>query len=384
MSLEAKKRSAAKVSSRVRVTHVTTNHTPFDTRIFLKECVSLASAGYDVSLVVPYTESLVRNGVRVIPILPPKNRLQRFIRSGFDAFRASWATKAHVYHLHDPDLLPVGWLLKLLGKRVIYDVHEDRPKQVLSKEWIPKPLRPLVAVATRVVESMSAGLFDAIVAATPSIAESFPSHKTTLIQNFPIVGELTPSEERAYARRPLQVVFVGGISAIRGVKQFVDAMGMLPRRLSARLLLIGEFDTAGFHAEVQASPGWKQTNYLGWQDRDAVAKALADSRIGLVTYLPEPNHIAAQPNKLFEYMSAGIPVVASDFPLWREIVEDAGCGVLVDPSSPEQIASAIEWLFDHPQEAARMGNSGREAISKRLNWDAQSDRLYSVYERFHT
>lgn len=364
-----------------RVTHVTTNHQPFDSRVFLKECTSLASAGYVVSLVVPHTEAEVRNNVSILPIPHPASRLDRFLRSGWQALRAALATKAQIYHLHDPDLLPVGWVLKAMGKCVIYDAHEDRPKQVLSKEWIPPALRPFVATATRIFESISASLFDQVVAATPAIADTFPSHKTTLVQNFPIIGELQAAEARAYDGRPNQVIFVGGMTAIRGVKEFVDAMEQVPERLGATLVLVGTFDSSSFEAEVRMSSGWDKAQHVGWQDRDSVARFLGSSRVGLVTYLPEPNHLAAQPNKLFEYMSAGIPVVASDFPLWRSLIEEAKCGMLVDPSHPGQIAEAITWLLDNPEEAAAMGSRGQDAVMNRLNWDTQSRNLLKLYAK---
>lgn len=364
-----------------RVTHMTTNHQAFDSRIFLKECSSLASAGYTVSLVVPHTQSLARNGVSIIPIPFARSRRDRFLRSGLRAFQAARETDALIYHLHDPDLLPFGWVLKAMGKRVIYDAHEDRPKQVLSKTWIPSALRPVTAAITRVVESVSSSLFDQVVAATPAIADTFPSHKTTLVQNFPIIGELQAAEAGPYDKRPNQVIFVGGMTAIRGVKQFVDAMMKVPERLDATLVLAGTFDSPDFEDEVQSSAGWARVKHMGWQDRDSVARLLGSSRVGLVTYLPEPNHLAAQPNKLFEYMSAGIPVVASDFPLWRSLVEEAECGILVDPSNPDEIAEALTWLLDNPAEAAAMGARGQEAVTSRLNWDTQSKNLLHLYAK---
>lgn len=363
------------------IAHITTNHQPYDSRIFLKECVTLARAGYSVSLVVPHSQSLVRDGVKVVPIPPTTSRSERFLKSGWNALRAARSTGAQIFHLHDPDLLPVGWVLKAMGKTVIYDAHEDRPKQILSKQWIPRPLRPLVAAVTKVVESVSASMFDSVIAATPAIAATFPARNTTLVQNFPILGELQVADPRPHDQRPNQIIFVGGMSAIRGIRQIVDAMALVPVELGAKLILVGEFSPPAFRSQVEVSPGWTHTISKGFQDREAVAELLEDSRIGLVTYLPEPNHVAAQPNKLFEYMSAGIPVIASDFPLWRSLIEDAGSGLLVDPDNPEAIAEAISWILNNPAEAAEMGARGFEAVQERLNWDAESSELIALYAR---
>jgi glycosyltransferase involved in cell wall biosynthesis len=107
---------------------------------------------------------------------------------------------------------------------------------------------------------------------------------------------------------------------------------------------------------------------------------MAQSVAGLVTLHPNGNYLNAQPVKLFEYMAAGIPVIASDFPLWRRIVEDAECGLLVDPLDPRAIAAAVDWLVDNPEAAQRMGESGRKAILKRYSWDVEKRRLFQFYD----
>ncbi len=93
-----------------------------------------------------------------------------------------------------------------------------------------------------------------------------------------------------------------------------------------------------------------------------------------------PNHVDAQPNKMFEYMSAGIPVIASDFPLWREIIEGCGCGICVDPLDPKKIAEAIDYLVDNPEIARRMGENGRKAVYDRYNWDVEEKKLLALYD----
>jgi glycosyltransferase involved in cell wall biosynthesis len=365
--------------SRLRVCHLTSNHQPFDPRIFLKECRTLAKAGYDVTLVVPHTERLVRDGVKIEPVPVPSTRRQRMLRTTWLVLREALRVGADVYHLHDSELIPIGWILKLRGRRVIFDAHEDRPKQILSKPWIHPSLRPAVAAVTRLVERASAAVFDRVVAVTPSVAATFPPHKTHLVQNYPIPGELAAITGIPYEERPPEVVFVGGINEIRGIHEMVQAMEHLPADSASQLVLIGRFDDPAVERAVRRRPGWKRVRAVGWQSRDEVAAHLARARAGLVLYHPEPNHVSAQPNKLFEYMSAGLPVIASDFPLWRDIVLAQGAGLLVDPLDPKAIADKMLWLLEHPDEAHTMGENGRSAVADTLNWDHEAEELLAMY-----
>jgi glycosyltransferase involved in cell wall biosynthesis len=146
----------------------------------------------------------------------------------------------------------------------------------------------------------------------------------------------------------------------------------------------GIFDDLALLDELKASPGWQTARYHGQLSRAEVRKLLATARAGLVCFHPGPNHTESQPNKLFEYMSAGIPVIASDFPLWHKLIGEAGCGLLVDPLDPKQIAAAIEWVFTHPSEAEEMGKKGRAAVISKYNWEVEGNRLVEFYERFHS
>lgn len=365
--------------TKVRVVHMASNHQPFDTRIFLKECRTLAQHGYDVTFVVPHTHDEVRDGVRIRAVPIPKTRRERMLVTAWRVFRAALAERADVYHFHDPELVPYGWLLRLLGKRVIYDVHEDRPEQILSKSWIHPLLRRPIAFATEALEWLSARIFDHIIVVTPTIAQRFPDHKTTLVQNYPILDELACAPEVHTACNKNMIAFVGGITEIRGIKEMVTAMSLLPEDVNATLVLAGTFSPPSLEEVVSRLPGWQRTEARGWQSREEVAKLLAQSKVGLVLYHPEPNHIDAQPNKLFEYMSAGVPVIASDFPLWREIVEGAECGLLVNPLDPKEIAEAIYHILSRPEYAMAMGQRGKEAVYSSYNWDKEAKRLLQIY-----
>jgi glycosyltransferase involved in cell wall biosynthesis len=363
----------------IKVAHLASNHSAFDTRIFLKECRTLATNGYEVTFVVPHDADETRDGVRIRAVRSPETRKSRMLRTTWHVFRAALSEKADIYHFHDPELIPFAWLLKLLGKKVIYDVHEDRSKQILSKDWIHPWLRTPVAAVASILDRVSLVLMDRVVVVTPAILNTLRSKKTILVQNFPILDEMRVLEQKTYSSRPPTFAFVGGISRIRGVKEMVIAMSLLPQSLPASLVLAGTFGSSDLERETMNQPGWERVESRGWQSRSQVAQLLANSRAGLVLYYPEPNHVRAQPNKLFEYMSAGIPVIASNFPLWREIVEGARCGLVVDPLRPQEIAEAIQWLLLNSAEAGRMGERGRQAVEGQYNWGPEAEKLLELY-----
>jgi glycosyltransferase involved in cell wall biosynthesis len=173
------------------------------------------------------------------------------------------------------------------------------------------------------------------------------------------------------------VCFVGAMTPIRGIDVMVDAVA----GTGARLLLAGPFDPPGLVDRLRASAGWSQVVHVGRAGRPQVAEIFAHAMAGIVVFKPAANHLRAQPTKLFEYMAAGLPVIASDFPLWRDIVETAGCGICVDPLSSEALSEAIRWVVSHPDEARRMGENGRRAVATTYNWEHEGTKLTALYQR---
>jgi glycosyltransferase involved in cell wall biosynthesis len=290
-------------------------------------------------------------------------------------------TGAPIVHFHDPELLPGALILRLLGRKVIYDVHEDVPADVHDKEWISPLLRKPVAVMADYIERACAHCMTRVVAATPNIAKRFRSEKVTLVQNFPLLSEMGDSSESdvAYNQRRKRFVYIGSITEIRGARSMVNALEILSASSEARLALGGEIWPESLDRELRSMVPWERVDWLGWCDRRKMMEELGKARAGLVLFQPARNHVESQPNKLFEYMSAGIPVIASDFPLWRGIIDAAKCGVLVDPSVPADIAAAMKWILDNPEEAAEMGRRGRDAVRNKYNWEKEAEALIAMY-----
>lgn len=358
----------------VRVVHLTSSHPPDDVRIFLKECRSLAQAGFDVHLVAPGARSEMRDGVVIRGFdLPTGPRPLRVIRRLWRAWRPTRQLQPDLCQFHEPELVLVALLLKLQGTRVVYDVHEHHASAIAHSVYSGGGRR----LASRLLEAVARRACDAFVAATPAIAREFPPERTVAVLNYPLLEEFVAPSRPAAGRA--EIVYVGAITRSRGVREMVDAAARLRDR--ARLVLIGTFDDPALEREVRALPGWSRVEHTGWLGRREVAEHLVAARIGLVVLHPESDFLESVPIKLFEYMSAGLPVVASNFPYWQELLEEIGCASFVDPLDPGQIAGAIDDLLSDEERATEMGSRGATAVRERLNWEREAPKLLELYGR---
>lgn len=362
------------------VVHMTSAHPSFDTRIFLKECRSLAQSGFQTVLVAPHTHDEVRDSVRLIAISKAHNRLSRMTGTAFSALCRALKENADLYHIHDPELIPAGILLRALGKHVIYDAHEDLAAQLASKPYLASIASGLASWFAVGLEKLAGAAMSAVVAATPHIASLYPKNKTVIVQNFALLSEV-PASPPPYSSRPNHVIFTGAATAIRGAREMFDAMARLPAESNARLVIAGSVYPVDLELELTETAGWKCLSQYGWLPRIETHNVFRNGRVGLALYHPVPNHLECQPTKLFEYMSWGIPIVAADLPHWRSMIEDIGCALFVDPHDPDAVASAIQWLLQHPDEAESMGLKGFRAVHERFSWDGQAEILVDLYRR---
>lgn len=364
----------------MKVVHLSSVHSRYDTRIFLKECRSLALGGYTVSLVVADGKgNEKRDQVAIYDVGASKGRLDRIWNVTSRVFDQAKKLDADMYHLHDPELIPVGLKLKKLGKKVVFDAHEDVPKQLLGKPYLHRSIRWILSGVFGAFERWACSHLDGIVTATPYIRDKFLriNSNSIDINNFPMLGELG-SETIDWSTKKNYVCYVGNIARIRGVLEVVHAIGHC--RTNVRLQLGGGFAEPSLEQVLSREEGWQNVDALGFLDRAEVKDVLQHSVAGLVTFHPAPNHIDAQPNKMFEYMSAGVPVIGSDFPLWKEIIEGNDCGLCVDPLDPKAISSAIDTLMSNPGRAQKMGVNGQRAVHTRYNWNVEEQKLLHFYQ----
>lgn len=362
----------------MRIAHLSTAHGRRELRVHLKECNSLAANGYEVHYVVADGLGNERVGdVEVHDIGCAGGRFQRMLLRPWRMLKAARKLNARLYHFHDPEILLVALFLRSNGAKVVYDSHEDVPRSLLSRDWIPGWIRPGLSAVFEAFENFVVCRVSAVVGATPHIATRFAQLNRTVvaINNYPLDHEVEEAVERLGPSR--NVCYLGGIGRIRGIEEMVCAL----EHVDARLILAGPFESPATEQAIRALPGWAKVDYRGIVSRTAVREIMAESQAGLIFFHPEPNHIDAQPNKMFEYMSAGLPVLASDFPLWRDLLVEARAGLLANPMDPKDIARVIGRLLDDPQAAADMGQRGRAGVLQRYLWKFEEKKLCDLYKQ---
>lgn len=364
-----------------KVVHITTVHRRKDVRIFRKECVSLAKAGYDVSLVV--ADGLgneTDNGVRIIDAGKAEgNRIKRMIFTSKNAVRVAESLKADVYHFHDPDLLLDALRLKRGGAKVVFDSHEDFPALMLQRDYIPKPLRKMLFFLAKQMERYASRRLSGVVCVTENIRDKFLSYgkiDTEVVKNFPIVPQgLT--QKPNYNPQTLTACYAGGLTAVRGVREMIVACA----KAGLKLILAGEFDDRNFYETMKALSEWSNVEYLGFVPNEQITKRVyARASVGLVLLHQAPNHVYSIPVKQLEYMQAGLPIVASREVLFcKQVIQEETCGLVVDPLDTDAVAETIRNIIDNPEQAKQMSENAFRAYSDKYNWSNEEKRLLDFY-----
>jgi glycosyltransferase involved in cell wall biosynthesis len=362
-----------------KICHLTTVHHRYDTRIFVKECRALADQGFEVFLIVADGKGdEEKDQVQIRDLGLPKNRIQRVLKFSNKMFQRALKEKADLYHFHDPELLRVGSALAKKGKKVIYDVHEDVPRQLLTKDYLPRLVKKPSSIIFETYEDKVAASLSGIITATPFIRDRFLQiNKMSLeIQNFPMINEFEIRETNIETAKVNAVCYVGSISRVRGIHNIIRALEYVE---NVKLLLGGKFESEGLREECAQLKGWDKVVELGFLDRGQVISTMRSSVAGLVVLEPTVNYLDSIPVKMFEYMASGIPVIASDFPYWRELLQGIECAAFVNPDSPEDIARAILLFVENKQMAAEMGKKGQTAVMNVFRWENEKKKLLQFY-----
>lgn len=358
-----------------KICHVTSVHPALDGRIFRKECSSLAKK-YEVYLIAPNTNSRDENGVHICGVDLPKSRIKR-IRSLDKVYMKMMEVNADIYHFHDPELMPIGLKAKKAGKKVIFDSHEDVPVQIAERESIPKLFRRIIYSAYSLYEKYALKRYDAIVSVTPSIVERLRKINPNISQitNYPILKEFV--DNRSWQK---YICFTGGVSP----QWMHDSIIRSIEELDVKYVVAGIVE-GNYLDRLKILPAWNKVDYRGVVKPKDVSEIQQGGFAGIALndYVANVGYkLGSLGNtKLFEYMMSGIPVIATDFILWKEIIEKYECGICVNPHNVEEIRNAIVYLLNNPEVAKRMGDNGRKAVQDQYNWSSQERILFDMYDK---
>jgi glycosyltransferase involved in cell wall biosynthesis len=369
------------MTKRKTVVHVTTVHHPLDPRIYYKECQSLQDAGYDVTLIAPDgKETIQESTVNIVSIQKHKNRLLRMLLSTYQAYKEARKVNADYYHIHDPELLPVAWLLKKKENIVIYDIHEDYETSIMQKEYVKKPLRKLLAKSYRFIEGIFSKHLE-LCLAEKYYKEKYP--RGTCILNYPLLNQDVVLERAGDQQVEDKLIYTGNVSVKRGamlqariprVDQGISIhfFGKCPQALADKM-----------YAEAGDRKGQLVIEGIDrYVLKDEIDQAYMSRRwlAGIALFPRDEHYMKKELTKFFEYMSYGLPILCSNFPVWKQFVETHGCGIAVDPTNERDVKEAIEYLRTHPIEASKMGQNGKKAVLEELNWTKEAAKLVQWYD----
>ena len=362
----------------MKIVHFTSLHNRYDTRVFVKQCCSLSALGHEVILIVAdgLGEELI-NGVNIIDIGHRGGMKMRLRTINPQIFQKALEMNADCYFYHDPELCIQASKLLKQGKRVVYDAHEDSPRQYLANAKGRRWKAQIISKGINYLENKTARNLTGIMTATQEIKDRYSqfNDNVRLVRNYPLIDELSNDSE--WSKRIDQACYIGGLRNTRGISEIIEACG----KTGLPLKLAGPWQPVSYEQEVSLLAEWKNTTYLGFLNRVEIRELLSKSKIGFLTLYKTPNHLHSLPVKLFEYMLAGIPVIASDIAGWKKIIEKNNCGICVDPHDIKAIEQSILWLIKNPDEARKMGENGRLAVEKYYSWDAEFKEILKFLKK---
>ncbi len=366
-----------------KVCHLTSVHPIEDIRIFHKECVSLAKNGFDVTLIACGDTSYetVKNGVNLISLkIPVKNRIERMIKRTRAIYKKALEIDADIYHIHDPELLIYANKLKTKGKKIIFDSHEDVPSDIFEKKYLPFILRLLLSRFYIIFERHSLKKYDVVISVTPHIVERLSkiNNKTYQITNYPLYQDLKKKKEVDKYETPT-LLFAGGVSPLWMHENILKAI----ENIDVRYIIAGK-SSDNYLELLSEYKGWGKVTYLGKIPHEHVNELYQKCHVGvaLMDYATSAGgKLGTLGNtKLFEIMMSGLPILCTDFVLWKNIVEVNNIGLCVNPHDIDSITTALKNLLFNVEEAKNMGRRGKQIALNGYTWESQEKLLVEIYQ----
>ena len=361
------------------ICHLTTVHQADDVRIFYRECLSLAKIrNYKVIICAPGKIPVESNVIHHKIANTLAFRPARVIMSQINALRVVGKIKADVWHIHDPELLPIAALLILLNRRIIWDAHEDYYRQFDStinyRKYLPTLLRPFVKLTVKLFLDYIDRRAVGIIGATKSIAKKYKNNNVIVVGNEVVLTNFNSCQPN-YKNK--NILFIGQASSSQCYREVVKAISMIPDlKLIVACRNIDEIEMKYAFEMLQ-----NRFSYLGWLNRKELAFAFSSSVVGLVTYENNPNHQDNRPNKFFEFCAAGLPIVATPTKFNINLIKDSGSGLISKDFRSRSLKLALEEIVSSEKVWSNCSEAGRKWVKKNGDWSISERSLLNLYSK---
>ena len=367
---------------KIRVLHISTVHPAHDPRVVFKQCQTLSEA-YDVFCALPRADPSTVPAIRFIRLPYYKRVLWRLlITCPFVLLRCLWL-RPRLVHVYVPELIPFAYVFRLMGAKVIYEVQENLHKKIHRKEinrgyFLEKAFRWFDQLAREHFYFIFTE--HAYLSTYPQLAKPH-----VVIYNYPLLSFLKPfvTPYSPNQQRP-SLFHIGLLSFDRAIDTLIDSLAQL--QITHPCFIVHLFGRRTFTTDkLEKLPAYglvrNQLCFYGYTDQRAAFPYAAGATAGLALLKPVGDYPESYTTKLFEYMALGLPIVTSDFPLYRGIVDQYKCGFCISPYDPVQMADALAYLIEHPDEARSMGQRGQRAVEQFYNWTSEAEKLICFYEQ---
>lgn len=366
----------------MKICHITVAHNRYDTRIFKREATTMSQFGCDVVIICADGKlDEVKNGVTIKSYTrAPLSKKQRFSllikNTSFVKYLIS--QKADIYQFHDLELIEVGRKLKNKKQKVVFDSHENWLD--IIPDYFPSFLRGFISKSfipyyyRKVVSS-----FDAVFSVSPNMIERLNKYnsRTYLVPNFPTIQNLN----HINSSKEDFIIYQGTVYTFSNQREIISAISNIDAVFKYKI--IGKISDE-YKTELISQDSTNKVEFISWKEKEELDTIMSKAICGLVL-LDYCNVCCGKEgqlgsNKIFEYMLNGLPVICTDFELWKTmIIDQYKCGICVEPNNIKQIEEAIRWMLSNRDEAAEMGFRGRKAILNEFNWEKYESLLFNYY-----
>jgi len=351
-------------------------------RNFQRQAKSILSFGFNVSILTnDGGNDECIDGIDIYCTKFWKSRIMILLFAWKQFYHKSININADIYLIHSPELLLLGLLLKLKGKKVIYDAHEDLPNHIIEKEWLPRLTRKTISYFTSIYMNFVFSKIDAVISPHTHVLDRYSSinKNCILIANFPLYLSNLKVSYSEYCKRGKVICYSGTCYPHSNQLQILEAI----KDFEFLSYSIAGFIPEDLYFKMQEHVSFSKVNFLGMIKYKSLKDFYKKAQIGLVIMDYKLNLGGKRGtfavNKIFEYMEAGLPIICSDYDLWIELIDKYKCGLYVKPGDIIEIKKAIKYLYENPKIAYKMGQNGINAIDKEYNWKVEENKLRELF-----